>query len=73
MPYVTHGMSFDYVIESMKYLGYVVTDENGGLTQLAMNTANALTDATSHGSMLPSQIATEYARQKDIRDQIGFK
>ncbi len=61
MAYVNSGMSFDRVINLMKYLGYVVYDREGGLTPATMATAKALTGKTEH-NQTPSDIATEYAK-----------
>lgn len=61
MAYVNNGMSFDYVVKTMKFLGYITHDEKGGLTVATMATARALTGRPEH-CMTASDIATEYAK-----------
>jgi len=54
--------SFDQIVETMRYLGYMTHDQNG-ITNVARATAFALKDRLVASVMLPTFIADEYVKQ----------
>lgn len=53
------AMSYDEILKAMRYLGYNMTPQ-------AERTASALAGKVVYGVMLPSQIATEYAKHNNL-------
>lgn len=65
-------MTFDQIIATMKYLGYVTHDENGRMTDLATATARELAGKVLENITLSPTIATEYKRQQEIAKATGI-